>query len=122
LSELYEEGLKGSRLEFLAYRIIYTLFTQNRSGVPLQRIFRLTGEINELMATLTYEEKGNEFVAHALEVREALTSRNYHRLFRLYNLAPNMGGYLMDFFVERERSAACCIIFKSYFPFTKTLI
>jgi SAC3 family protein LENG8/THP3 len=34
LSELYEEGLKGSRLEFLAYRIIYTLYTQNRSGIP----------------------------------------------------------------------------------------
>lgn len=66
------------------------------------------------MATLTYEEKSNEFVAHSLDVREALASRNYHRLFRLYNSAPNMGGYLMDFFVERERAAACCIIFKSY--------
>jgi hypothetical protein len=103
LSELYEEGIKGARLEFLAYRIIYTLYTQNRS------------EINELLATLSQEEKENDNIAHALSVREALTSRNYHRLFRLYNAAPNMGGYLMDFFVERERVAACCIIFKSYY-------
>ena len=71
-------------------------------------------EINELLATLTQKEKENESVAHALEVREALASRNYHRLFRLYNAAPNMGGYLMDFFVERERVAACCVICKSY--------
>lgn len=33
LSELYEEGIKGSRLEFLAYRILYLLYTQNRSGI-----------------------------------------------------------------------------------------
>lgn len=71
-------------------------------------------EINELLATLSPAEKNNENVVHALEVRKALASRNYHRLFRLYNLAPNMGGYLMDFFVERERVAACCIICKSY--------
>jgi len=71
-------------------------------------------EINELLASLTAKEKKTESVAHALEVREALASRNYHRLFQLYNSAPNMGGYLMDFFVERERVAACCIMFKAY--------
>ena len=74
----------------------------------------LTIEINELLATLSQEEKANESIAHALNVRQALACKNYHRLFRLYNSAPNMGGYLMDFFVERERVAACCIIFKSY--------
>ena len=70
-------------------------------------------EINELLATLSPAEKNNENVVHALDVRKALASRNYHRLFRLYNSAPNMGGYLMDFFVERERVAACCVICKS---------
>jgi hypothetical protein len=73
-------------------------------------------EINELLATLSQEEKIDESVAHALAVRQALAARNYHRLFRLYNSAPNMGGYLMDFFVERERVAAICIICKAYFP------
>lgn len=116
LSELYEEGLKGARVEFLAYRIIYTLYTQNRSGTPLPPSEEtvLIVEINELLATLSQEEKDNGNIGHALEVRKALASRNYHRLFRLYNSAPNMGGYLMDFFVERERVAACCIICKSY--------
>jgi hypothetical protein len=73
-------------------------------------------EINELLATLSQEEKIDESVAHALAVRQALAARNYHRLFRLYNSAPNMGGYLMDFFVERERVAAICIICKAYPP------
>ena len=112
---MYEEGLKGARLEFLAYRIIYTLFTQNRSGMTpsfqVDRVVLIRGEeINELLATLSQQEKNNESVAHALDVRQALAARNYHRLFRLYNSAPNMGGYLMDFFVERERVAAVCII------------
>lgn len=65
------------------------------------------------MVSLSATEKGNESVGHALNVREALASKNYHKLFRLYNAAPNMGGYLMDFFVERERVAACCVICKS---------
>ena len=106
--------MKGARLEFLAYRIIYTLFTQNRSGTsPYYRRYADGGEINELLATLSQEEKSNESVTHALDVRQALAARNYHRLFRLYNSAPNMGGYLMDFFVERERVAAVCIICKA---------
>lgn len=79
-------------------------------------------EINELLATLSMEEKENGNIAHALDVRKALASRNYHRLFRLYNSAPNMGGYLMDFFVERERVAACCIICKSYVPLLSPLL
>lgn len=70
--------------------------------------------MNDLLATLTPAEKNNENVDHALQVRHALATRNYHRLFRLYNSALNMGGYLMEFFVERERVAACCIICKAY--------
>jgi len=120
LAELYEEGLNGARLEFLGYKIIYTLYTQNPSGPsrPSKRFSEgevdFGVEINELLATLTPAEKNNENVDHALQVRQALATRNYHRLFRLYNSAPHMGGYLMDFFVERERVAACCIICKAY--------
>jgi hypothetical protein len=114
LGELYEEGLNGARLEFLGYKIIYTLYTQNPSG-PALCVWGANGtEMNEVLATLTPGEKNNENVDHALQVRAALATRNYHQLFRLYNSAPNMGGYLMDFFVERERVAACCIICKAY--------
>lgn len=38
---------------------------------------------------------------------------NYHALFDLYLNAPNMGGYIMDHFVERERVRALLVISKS---------
>lgn len=103
-----------TRIPSISY-YIYSLYSE-QIGYGLRDRVSADLEINELLATLSVEEKGNRNIAHALDVRKALASRNYHRLFRLYNSAPNMGGYLMDFFVERERVAACCIICKSYVP------
>ena len=39
---------------------------------------------------------------------------NYHLFFFLYNTVPNMGGYIMDHFVERERIRALLVMTKSY--------
>jgi hypothetical protein len=102
LRHLYELGLEGNRLEFLAYRILYLIHAQNRS------------DLNLLMATLTPEQKANPFVRHALDVQTAIATSNYHSLFLLYLNAPNMGGYIMDHFVERERLAALAIMSKAY--------
>jgi len=44
---------------------------------------------------------------------------NYHRFFRLYLDTPNMGAYLMDMFVVRERLAAMSNICKAYKPEVK---
>lgn len=41
---------------------------------------------------------------------------NYHLFFSLYNTVPNMGGYIMDHFVERERIRALLVMTKSYVP------
>ncbi|KAG5458518.1 MAG: hypothetical protein BJ554DRAFT_1238 [Olpidium bornovanus] len=49
-------------------------------------------------------------VKHALAVRSALANGDYHALFNLYNRAPDMGGYLMDRFIERERVASMVVI------------
>lgn len=56
-----------------------------------------------MLKTLTFEEKMCEPIQHALKVREALASGNFGRFFKLYRVAPNMGGYLMDVFIERYR-------------------
>jgi hypothetical protein len=94
LAQLYAQGISGHRLEFLAYRLLYFLHTKNRAGV-----YRMLKE-------LTPEEKQDAAVQHALAVRKALASSNYHALFQLYLHAVNMSAYMMDNFVERERVLA----------------
>lgn len=97
-------NLPGSRMEFLAYRILYLLHTRNRR------------EVNALMTELTPTSKKEPAVAHALAVRLALATGNYHHFFKLWSDAPNMNAYVMDHFVERERVAALGVVAKSYRP------
>lgn len=52
-------------------------------------------------------------VQHALMVRSCLAKGNYHKFFRLYENAPNMGGYLLDQFVGRERVDALIVMCKA---------
>ncbi|KAJ1960544.1 hypothetical protein GGI12_003739 [Dipsacomyces acuminosporus] len=104
LKQLYSLGIPGHTLEFLAYRILYLLYTRNKS------------DINTALMAMTDEEKQDPAVKHALEVRSATATGNYHRFFKLYLGAPNMGGYLMDNFVDRERCAALRAMCKAYRP------
>ncbi|KAF9152767.1 hypothetical protein BG015_004751 [Linnemannia schmuckeri] len=104
LKQLYEYNLQGHVMEFTAYRILYLLHTRNPS------------DIIAMLASLTPAQKHDPAVKHALKVRTALASSNYHALFKLYISAPNMGGYLMDQFVERERVEAMKMICKAYRP------
>ena len=96
LRSLYGIGLKGNDIEFKAYRILYFIHTANRTG------------LNDTMADLTAAEKEEPAIKHALQVRSALALSNYHKFFQLYLDTPNMGAYLMDMFVVRERLAALC--------------
>lgn len=75
--------------------------------------------MNSLLAELTDRQKQAPAIAHALQVRQALALSNYYRFFLLYQTAPNMGGYLMDFYLKRERFYALTIICKSYRPTVK---
>ncbi|KAL2258238.1 hypothetical protein VTK26DRAFT_8534 [Humicola hyalothermophila] len=104
LKGLYKLGLKGKANEFKAYRILYYIHTANRT------------ELNNALADLTAAEKKDKAIKHALDVRSALALGNYHRFFQLYNETPNMGAYLMDMFIGRERLAALCNLCKAYKP------
>ena len=66
-----------------------------------------------LLSQLTASEKSDPGVSHALQVHASLATSNYVRFFRLYNTAPNMSGYIMDHFVERERMTALTTMSKS---------
>ncbi|KAI9821227.1 MAG: hypothetical protein M1827_003961 [Pycnora praestabilis] len=104
LRALYSQNLGGHPAEFKAYRILYFIHTCNRT------------EMNDVLADLTPAEKDEMAVKHALDVRSALALGNYHKFFRLYLETPNMGAYLMDMFVVRERHAALANICRAYKP------
>ncbi|PWY98081.1 hypothetical protein BCV70DRAFT_40578 [Testicularia cyperi] len=104
LRALYAHGITGNHVEFLAYRILYLLHTKNRR------------DVNALMSELTPEAKAEPAVEHALAVRSALVTGNYHAFFRLYTHSPNMNAYIMDHFVERERINALLTLAKAYRP------
>lgn len=98
LRALYKSNLGGNPEEFMAYRILYIIYTCNRV------------DMNDILADLTPADKKKPGVKHALKVRSALASGNYHQFFRLYDEAPFMGPYLLDMFIERERLAALAAI------------
>ncbi|KAF2762983.1 hypothetical protein EJ05DRAFT_491169 [Pseudovirgaria hyperparasitica] len=102
LRALYSQNLGGNPPEFLAYRILYFIHTNNRTSM------------NDVLADLTATDKQQPAVAHALKVRSALALGNYHKFFQLYLDTPNMGAYLMDMFIQRERLAAMANIMKGH--------
>ncbi|KAJ5754749.1 hypothetical protein N7533_004292 [Penicillium manginii] len=104
LRVLYAQSLGGNPTEFKAYRILYFIYTRNWTAM------------NDALADVTAADKKNEAVKHALDVRSALALGNYHRFFQLYLETPNMGAYLMDMFVERERLSALAAMCKAYKP------
>ncbi|KAI9847051.1 MAG: Leukocyte receptor cluster (LRC) member 8 [Thelocarpon superellum] len=102
LRALHLQNLGGHPMEFKAYRILYFLYTRNQT------------DMNDVLADLTPAEKKDDAVKHALGARSALALGNYHQFFRLFLDTPNMGSWLMDMFVDRERLAALANICKAY--------
>lgn len=94
LRALYRQNLGGHPVEFKAYRILYTIYTCNKT------------DMNDVLSDLTPADKTTKAVKHALAVRSALALGNYHQFFKLYLDVPNMGAYLMDMFIGRERLLA----------------
>ena len=101
LRALYKQNLGGHPVEFKAYRILYFIHTQNRT------------DMNDVLSDLTLADKKEPAIKHALDVRSALALGNFHRFFKMYLSVPNMGAYLMDMFVERERLSALSSICKA---------
>ena len=108
-------------LRHIAFSCSYTGSTGvvgSHSTKTLRRTDRLSSflDLNLLVGQLTSPQKSNPCVLHALNVQRALSMGNYHLFFSLYNTVPNMGGYIMDHFVERERIRALLVMTKSYVP------
>ena len=73
----------------------------------------LFADLNLLVGQLTSKQKSSQAIKHALDVQRALSINNYHAFFEFYSNAPNMGAYIMDHFVDRERTKALMIMTKA---------
>ncbi|CAG9315436.1 unnamed protein product [Blepharisma stoltei] len=104
LFELYDEGLSGKQAEFTAYRIIY---------FSLQQLYI---QLEKCLKKLSVADKETEEIKHALALKSSLIHGNYHQVFRLRKIAPNMGAYMIDMFLQKLRKFSLLKIFKSYMP------
>ena len=118
---LYHDIGGSNKSEFTAYRILYYIYTLEMT------------DLTAALAGLSKEEKQDECISHVIKLRQAWVShslavllgwalyplsylqaeKNYVRFFSLYNNAPKMSGYLIDWFIDRERRAALTVIIKA---------
>ncbi|KAL0953484.1 hypothetical protein HGRIS_004714 [Hohenbuehelia grisea] len=110
LKTLYALGIPGKVEEFTAYRILLLLHGRN------------SRDLNLYVGQLTPKQKADQAVEHALAVLRALSKGNYHSLFLLYLNAPNMGAYIMDHFIPRERVRALMVMSKAYRTITLAFV
>lgn len=109
LIALYANGLSGHNVEFLAYRIIYTIlqgikYDMENLLIDVYKIDRKTKIISK-----------NLEISHALKMMKAVNTNNYFEFFKLYKIAPNMGSYLIEPFLPRLRIKALLVGASGYF-------
>jgi hypothetical protein len=108
--------------EFQAYRLLYDLVQHSWSdlGLALSE-FNTYRDAAYHCANRKYHSElpvvaRGSSVRHALKVVKAVMHNDYQTFFRLYESAPHMSAYLMDFLVRRVRSSAFERIVAAYRP------
>lgn len=76
----------------------------------------LRADLNLYVGQLTPAQKSAAPIKHALAVQRAMSTGNYHLLCDLFCTCPNMGGYIMDHFIARERVRALIVMAKACVP------
>lgn len=100
---------KESADEFRGYAILYALV--RKSWVELkQELVR----VEELKSESTGDSESSAI--HAVLVVKAVEENDFRAFFRLYDCAPHLSAYLMDFLVKRVRDNAYERIVAAYRP------
>lgn len=107
--------------EFRAYGLLYAL-VQNSWGELTGALSQARNLVEGSSSSSSCEEgdrpeilRGSSF-RHSVRVVKAVLHNDYQAFFRLYECAPHLSPYLMDFLVRRVRSAAYERIIAAYRP------
>eukprot|EP00949_MAST-11_sp_MAST-11-sp1_P003099 g3099.t1 len=106
---LYRSGVKGRVSEFTAYEILYHTYVQQKYKEGTARLCALLRELD----TATLQSRA---VCHALQVREAVSTSDYSKFFRLLSAAPHMSRKLVSLFSGKIRHEGARLIAAAYRP------
>lgn len=118
LKSMYIENPEVGRIharEFLAYRILYAIYSGSLLDVRLMLRASLQNTYPDLYLSMKHQHVTNE-VQHALQVVKAVAMNDYHRFSNLYMNAPNFGAYIMDLFAPRIQSHTVQVMASAYRP------
>jgi hypothetical protein len=115
--------------EFRAYSLLYDVvqnswcdlmihLASEKSSFDISNEFR--GPTTITNATIKVPITQGLSVRHALKVIKAIIHDDYLSFFRLYESAPHMSAYLMDFLVRRVRDVGYVRIIAAYRPTIST--
>ena len=102
LHTLHKTMRKRLPTEFIAYRILYFVLTKNGPAM------------NDIVLEINEDERKDAAVKNALDIRSAIALGNYYRFFQLCKDVPNLGRYLVQSFMTRQRLAALANYARTY--------
>lgn len=99
--------------EFRAYHVIYSLVQDSWEDLTKALI-----RVRDIVRDSEDDTSCNKSACsrHSLEVVKSVTHNDYRAFFKLYQSAPHMSAYLMDFLVKRMREKAYERIIAAYRP------
>ena len=122
LIPLYEKGIKGSEIEFLCYRIIYTSLMENKESINIIKLIKkkfnnsnnnknnkIIKKKNNNNNNKNNNNNNNSFpfeIEYSLKILKSLNENNYFKFFELYQNSPFLSKYLIEPFLPRLRIKA----------------
>ena len=98
--------------EFIAYRVLYYVYLSTN-----EKFSGGSGDMLQLLRSISQRQQRNEnAISHALQVREAVAFGDYLSFFRLHTATPNLGMYLTSLLVPMMRVRALRRMAKAYRP------